>query len=269
VSAPQHDAVNGASSGAASAWNEHVAAAREVIAAAEREQATLRLLGSVGCRLHCGGHEAVFDALEREDPPDLDFVAPRRSRASIRKVFADLGFDEDRDMTVAMEGRRYKYQRSADGLTADLFIDRLEFCHPIDVSGRFDLDEPTLSLADLVLSKLQIVEINRKDLTDLTVLLLAHDLGDGREKVDAAYIAGLAAADWGLCYTMGRTLERLHAYVETASLDARTKTTVRGRADALRAAVDSRPKSLRWKLRAKVGPRMQWYQDVSEPEPTF
>jgi len=252
------------------AWTEHLAAAHQLLEAAGQAGLTLRLVGSVGCRLHCAEHEWAFGALEREDPPDLDLVAPGKDRNGVRRIFGELGYDEDRDMTVAMEGRRYKYWRSRDRLNADLFVDRLEFCHPIDVTKRFGLDSPTLSLADLVLSKLQIVEMNLKDLKDLTVLFLAHDVGSGdREAVDPGYIARLGSEDWGLYYTMSRNVERVRAFLEGVPFADEQRVTARRRIDALWDAVQASPKSLKWKLRAKVGPRVQWYQDVSEPEPTF
>jgi hypothetical protein len=240
------------------------------LAGAERSGVTLRLLGSIGCRLHCAGLEAVFDRLQREDPPDLDFAAPGKHRKSIREVFVGLGYVEDRDMTVAMEGRRYKFVHPVRRLNVDLFIDRLEFCHPIDVAKRFGLDSPTLPLSDLVLSKLQIVEINQKDLKDLAVLLLAHEVGgNDPERLDASRVSRLASEDWGLFYTMSRNVERLRGFLDQAPLTPEEHAQILSRLDGLWAAVETEPKSLRWKVRAKVGPRVQWYEDVAEPEPTF
>jgi hypothetical protein len=254
----------------ARSWDEHIVAAHSLLYAAGEAGLTLRLLGSVGCRLHCEGRLAAFDALGREDPPDLDFAAPARDRTALRGLFAKLGYDEDRDMMVAMEGRRYAYRSHVDNLHVDLFINKLEFCHPIDVTKRFDLDSPTLPVADLLLSKLQIVEINQKDLIDLVVLVLEHDLGSGdRERIDAGYVAKLASEDWGLYYTMSRNVERSKAFVGASALGAEERAAVAGRLDALWASVEAAPKGLKWKLRSKVGARMQWYEDVTEPEPTF
>lgn len=254
----------------ARSWNEYIAAARALLNAAGDAGLTLRLLGSVGCRLHCGGHLGAFATLGREDPPDLDFAAPSKDGNGVRGVFAKLGYDEDRDMMVAMEGRRYAYRSKADGLHVDLFINRLDFCHPIDVTKRFGLDAPTLPVGDLLLSKLQIVEINRKDLIDLVVLVLEHDLGSGdRERIDAGYIARLASEEWGLYYTMSRNIERAKEFLRASALAPADQAAGVGRLDALWQAVEAEPKGLKWKLRAKVGPRVQWFEDVTEPEPTF
>jgi hypothetical protein len=256
---------------AVASWDRAVAEGLDLVARAERAGLTLRLVGSVACRVHCGGRQGVLDALAREQPPDVDLVAPAGSRAGVRALLRDLGYQEDRDMLVAMEGRRYAFRSPDRGLQVDLFVDRLEFCHPIDVTGRFGLDSPTLPLADLALSKLQIVRINQKDLKDLTVLLLEHPCGSGdREAVDVTYLARLASEDWGLYYTMSRNVARLRAFLEQAgALSGEDRRTAASRLEELWEAVEAAPKGIRWRLRARVGPRVQWYQEVTEKEPTF
>jgi hypothetical protein len=171
-----------------------------------------------------------------------------------------------------MEGHRMGFDEASPRLHVDLFVDRLEFCHPIDVTKRFALESPTLPLADLVLSKLQIVEINQKDLKDLTVLLLAHDLGTAQdpERIEVGRITALTGEEWGLFHTMSLNVERVRALVEgTPVLDEEQRRTVLDRLGRLWAAVEAGPKTLRWKVRSKVGTRVQWYEDVSEQEPAF
>jgi hypothetical protein len=253
-------------------WDAYVERALQLVDAARERGLTLRLVGSVACRIRCAGFEATLDALDRENPPDIDLVCPADDRTRVRSMFLELGFAEDRDLLVAMEGRRMAFDEAATRLHVDLFVDRLEFCHPIDVTKRFGLESPTLPLADLVLSKLQIVEINQKDLKDLLVLLLAHDLGTAEdpERIDVARIAALASEEWGLFHTMSLNVERVRALAEsTPVLDEDSRRAVLDRLGRLWAAVEAAPKSLKWKVRSKVGTRVQWYQDVSEQEPAF
>jgi hypothetical protein len=260
----------GSEAAAVATWDRCVNLGLDLVRRAEEAGLTLRLVGSVACRVHCPAYRDRLDAMDRENPPDVDLVASSASRAGLRSIFRDLGYEEDRDMLVAMEGRRFAFRVPDGRIHIDLFIDRLEFCHPIDVSRRFSLDAPTLSLADLALSKLQIVEINQKDLTDLAVLLLEHRCGSDREAVDIDHIARLAAEDWGLYHTMSGNVERMRAFVAAApALPGDEKAIVTARLGELWARAEEAPKSLRWKLRAKVGSRVKWYQDVAEKEPTF
>ncbi len=232
---------------------------------------TGRVLGSVGIRLHCPAYAERLDAMKREAPPDIDLIIPASDRRPFRAVVEELGWEENRDLLVAMEGRRYQYMVPEEGLHIDVFVDVLEFCHLIDLRERLRLDTPTIPLSDLVLEKLQIVEINEKDLKDLAILFLEHDVGaDGREVIDLEYVAGLLARDWGFCYTVGRNVERLRSFILGApALSGEEREVIGRRLAEFVTRVDAEPKSRRWRLRAKVGTRMQWYRDVSEMEATF
>ena len=82
----------------------------------------------------------------------------------------------------------------------DVFYDRLEFCHVIPLTGRLEVDRPTIPVAELLLSKLQIVQINEKDVVDVILLLLDHALGSGdADTVDVERIGRLCAATTGGC----------------------------------------------------------------------
>lgn len=267
MSDPDRD---GGTAAGAAVWERYSAVALDLVRAADEAGVTLRLVGSVACRLHCEGQHGLLEAMGRENPPDVDMVTTGSDRARARDLLRSLSYEEDRNMLVAMEGRRYAFREPKLRLHVDLFVDRLEFCHPIDVTGRFGLDHPTLSLADLVLSKLQIVQINQKDLKDLVALVLEHDLGpDDREAIDAAYIARLASQDWGLYYTISRNLERVRQFAAAGPLTEVDRELIGARLGALWRQIEGAPKPLKWRLRAKVGPRVRWYEDVEEPEPAF
>jgi hypothetical protein len=136
----------------------------------------------------------------------------------------------------------------------------------IDLRGRMDYGGPCLTPADLLLSKLQIYEINRKDLVDLVALLIDHPVADhDDEAINAAYVARLTADDWGLYRTLQLNTERLRDMVGEVPVDS---TVVVQRLDELWRSIDAQPKSLRWKLRARVGDRMSWYElpeEVRQP----
>jgi len=139
---------------------------------------------------------------------------------------------------------------------------------PALVRGRLELDAPAVTLVDLVLSKLQIHEITDNDLLDLIVLLAEHDLGDGRNRtIDMPRLLAVTSQDWGLYHTASLNLLQVLAALERLEgLPAATAAAVRSRIAELQARMEVEPKSRRWRLRAALGTRVQWYQDVDEVE---
>ena len=243
---------------------------RSLVNAAEGEGVRLRLLGSMAFRLHCPKYASYLDALKRE-LTDIDFVASSKDRKKVRTFFDTLGYLEDRDIMIATEGSRYFYRNPQNLLGVDVFFDRLSYCHPIELGHRLHLDSPTISLADLVLEKVQIVEINEKDIKDLIVLFLEHDLGtDDRERVDDSYVSSVLGGDWGFYYTATANLEKLVRLLDRyGTLSPEEAATVAERVQRLRSRIESEPKTLKWRMRAKLGTKVRWYNEVSAKEATF
>ncbi len=134
-------------------------------------------------------------------------------------------------------------------------------CHRLPIAARLDQESLTVPLAELLLTKLQIVHLNEKDLRDSCALLLDHPLGEGdQETINLARITQLCAEDWGLWKTTNLSLDKVQDFCDAYDLDAGEKLTIIERVGLLRQALDQAPKSLRWKLRATVGERVQWYE---------
>jgi hypothetical protein len=152
-----------------------------------------------------------------------------------------------------------------------VFFDELYFCHPIPLADRLSLDSPTITPTDLLLEKMQIVEINPKDIKDSLVLLLEHELeAGGTDAIDHEYIAGILADDWGFYYTVTLNLARLGRELDgDAGVSPAQGQVIRTRIDDLTETIEAAPKSRKWKLRARVGPRKRWYQEVAEKGKTF
>jgi hypothetical protein len=236
-------------------WDEVQEEASALVAAATRRGAVLRLVGSTGIRMHCGAAREEMDALARP-AKDIDLICRATDRTVVRAVFEESGYRVDQEMLVATEGTRFAFTRP-DGIEIDLFVDRLEFCHTLELRDRLGHHERTIPIEDLLLQKLQIVEQMPSDIVDTTVLLATHPLGDDDdpETIDRRYVAGLLARDWGFHHTVAANLERVVSSIEPGD--------VRDRAAALLDAIDSAPKALSWKMRAKVGERMQWWEEVA------
>ena len=249
---------------------EYVDRALELVEQAKGQGLELRILGSLAYRLHCPANIDLFEAMKR-DLTDIDFAARGDQRKQAREFFTGLGFLIDQDLLVATEGKRYSFTDPSTGMLVDIFFDELFFCHPIPLAKRLALDYPTITPTDLLLEKMQIVEINPKDIKDSTILILEHANASGSsDAIDAAYIAKMLAADWGFYYTVTTNLEKLRAHVaKDDSLRPEQRELIDGRIQELLDAIENEPKSGKWKLRARVGPRVKWYQEVAEKSATF
>jgi hypothetical protein len=249
---------------------EYVERALELVEHARQEGVELRILGSLAYRLHCPANLDLFDEMKR-DLTDVDLTARSEQRRDVRELLAQIGYEIDKDMLVASEGKRYAFSDPETGMVVDVFFDELFFCHPIPLRDRLDLDYPTITPTDLLLEKMQIVEINPKDVKDSLVLLLEHALApDDPEGIDAGYIARLLAGDWGFYYTVTRNLEKLHHHLaDYGALERAQREAVDRRTSALEQAIEKEPKTAKWKLRARIGPRKKWYQEVAEKSTTY
>jgi hypothetical protein len=249
---------------------DYVDRALALVEQAKGEGIALRILGSLAYRLHCPANLQLFDEMKR-DLTDVDFAARGDQRKASRAFLEGLGFQIDQDLLVATEGARYFFSDPDSGMGVDVFFDELFFCHPIPLRDRLELDDPTISLADLVLEKMQIVEINAKDIKDSLVLLLEHPLEAGqREAIDGEYIAKLLANDWGFYYTVTTNLGKLRTLgAEYGTLRESQWEVVGGRISELERIIEEEPKTRRWKIRARIGPRVKWYQEVAEKTATY
>jgi hypothetical protein len=225
---------------------------------------TLRLVGSMAILKRCPNH-AVLASRER-DYRDLDFAGRKKESRDIHELLTRLGYVENREVFVVSEGARAIFASASNGVHLDVFYEKLDFCHAIPLDVRLQIDPATLPLAELLLGKLQIVKITEKDLIDMMALLLEHRLGerDG-DAINVGRIAKLCAVDWGLWRTTTLNLEKLQRFAANSpKLDSEQKARVVASVDELRRRLDAEPKPLAWRLRARIGDRVKWYNDVEE-----
>lgn len=249
---------------------EYVDRALELVEQARDKGIELRILGSLAYRLHCPENLELFEQMKR-DLTDVDLAARSDQRKDVRSFMLDLGYVIDQDLVVAAEGKRYAFSEPSSSMIVDVFFDELYFCHRIPLRDRLALDYPTITPTDLLLEKMQIVEINPKDVKDALVLLLEHGLDrKSKEAVDARYIATLLAGDWGFYYTVTTNLAKLRRDVaDYGAIDESQRQVVEGRIAQLEQEIENEPKTTKWKLRARIGPRKKWYQEVAEKSETF
>jgi len=224
-----------------------LAAAVELVERARAAGVEARLLGGLGILHHDPG---LRERGGSRPINDIDLMVPAGQHRQIGRVLVDAGYLAEERFNALNGHRRMVFHGSDWDL--DVLVGIFEMCHRIDMSGRFELDYPTLPVTDLLLTKLQIVKLNAKDAGDTVDLVGAHELGEGHgDHIDLARLWGLARDDWGLWRTITGTLQTVVATGPPAAVGERL--------DALLAALYEVPKSARWKLRARVGDRVPWY----------
>ena len=184
----------------------------------------------------------------------------------MQKLFESIGYEGDRRFNTLNGHQRLLYLDAANGRQIDVFIDRMKMCHVIELANRLGHEGATLTPADLLLSKLQVFEVNMKDLVDTVALLLDHPISDqDGDAINAAYLGKLTAEDWGLHRTLQLNTARVRDAARALDVDAGR---INQRLDELWMRIDAQPKSFRWKMRARVGDRVTWYQlpeEVRQP----
>lgn len=239
---------------------------------AEKRGIQLRILGSIAYRIQCPENIHLFDDMARV-LTDVDFAGLKKQNQDIREFLIGEGYEPDEGVYVASEGSRHIYLHPETNLNVDVFADELYFCHRIPFAGRLGIDTPTISTTDLLLEKMQIVEINLKDFKDTLVLMLEHPLGgpaDGNKHIDKQYICDIMSKDWGFYYTFTTNLKRVPDYIaEFPTITDEEGTIIRSRIQELLDSIEAAPKSMGWKLRAKIGTRKIWYQEVTEKGAQF
>lgn len=237
------------------------AEAERLSSSAVEQNIPLRLMGGLGVWLRS---PSVRRAPFARDYADMDFVARSSANAQVKTFFEAHGYVPEKLFNALHGAQRLNYAAPDGRWTIDIILDELAMSHRLDLHDRLTSHEPTLPLADLLLTKLQIWEINSKDLGDIACLLADHALGESdTETIDLRRLRAVLGSDWGLCHTVERNLEKVaELWSGQAVADAEFDAAAQVR--ALRAAIDAAPKSLGWKARARVGERVRWYETPEE-----
>jgi hypothetical protein len=237
--------------------------AQRVANEAERTGITLRLMGATAIMIHCPKYRHLFATLGRS-LTDLDFITYGKFRGKLEKFFVQMGYRPDKRTSYYFGESRHKYYDDPNNRVVDVFFDKLAFCHTIDFDGRLELEKPTITLTDLLLEKMQIVEINHKDIKDTIIMLREHEVHEsGKESIDSNYIAKLLASDWGFFYTFTTNLGKVKSFLEEfTALTDEDRADVGSKVDTLLKRVEDEPKSIKWNLRGKMGTRTKWYTEV-------
>jgi hypothetical protein len=220
-----------------------------------------RMLGGVAIALRCPA--ARPPAPLARNYSDLDIVVTRSSRRHLPTALAALEFAAANRFN-AMNGHSRQLYTSRDGVDLDVFIEQFKMCHEIDLRGRLEIDDTTLPLAELLLTKLQVAALTDKDVRDCIALLVDHDLTDGDTGINVTRICEVTSTDWGWFRTVTENLAKVTAHAGGLGLSADHADAAAARVGGLLARIDAAPKGLRWKARARVGDRVPWREEPDE-----
>jgi hypothetical protein len=253
-----------------------LAEALRIVAVADRDGLLLRLMGGMAVRAHA----PEWTHRTRRVEVDLDFATRSRDRKAVFALLEREGYTPDRRHNALFGQHQGYFMDESRRRPVDVLVDKLEMCHRIDFTDRLAASTPTLPVADLLLSKLQIVTINRKDVLDALVLLAEHPLAQddgapdsstGQGAISLPRILAHTSSDWGWWRTVTGNLDVLQNFLDTDFTDADldvgprpARYQIRDQVQGLRDAIDAAPKSARWRLRARVGERQKWYVEPEE-----
>ena len=245
---------------------------RRLVEEATKRDIPLRLLGGVAIRIHCLEFLDFSKKLARlgegqQEYTDLDFMSYLKfQKNKMKQLFEEMGYDKRPTTMSSAATQRHIYFHPKGWFYVDVFFDKLLAAnHPLDFRGRLDLDSPTITPADLLLEKLQIVFPDEKDIKDLLLLLRAHEvsLEEEKNKINGKFIATKLASDWGFWYTATTNLAGLRQYVGGAeSLTDEEKQNLNSKVSQLQEVIEKEPKSTGWKMHSVVGAKKQWYNPV-------
>ncbi len=236
-----------------------IARTKDLIDAARAEDVALRVLGGIAILIH--SHEPLPQTLLRE-VRDADLVVQKGRVKQLARMLRDRGFGENRRFNLMNGNERLIFFDPENQTQLDIFVGAFRMCHRLPLGSRLTVERYTLPLAETLLTKLQIVQLNDKDLKDILLLFLQHGTTEGtdEESINTAALTAPCARDWGLYRTVMDNLGRVSAAIPGAGLGAAEAERIRQRAAAAGTSIESRAKSMRWRLRSLVGTRVRWYE---------
>src|SRR5215469_1916639 len=231
----------------------------------------LKLLGGLAVRVLCPEFPPRLRAGQ-----DMDFACVSKERKKVADWLAGAGCEPDRRFNN-LNGDRQMYFNAPSGRPIDIMVNQLTMCHNLDFRPGFARQPYTIDAVDVLLSKLQIVELNEKDAHDIVHLLSGlpaggNSAGVGAERgggenraqasIDTDRFAKLMGADWGWWRTVTGNLEKLPGLVadRPGLVPPGAPYDPLAQARQLLELARQTPKSMKWKLRAATGERMRWYE---------
>jgi hypothetical protein len=235
---------------------------RQLVLEADQQGVTSRLLGGVGIRLRLGSR---FDPAFDRQLQDIDLIVRRRDARKLEALIPTHGWEPSRQFNALNGARRLLFHERAGDAQIDVFVEAFQMCHQLPLADSLDQSGPSLPATDLLMTKLQIVQLNAKDRDDCYALLHGSAIATGDpDAIDPVRIARLTADDWGLHHTFELNLARLTDQLDSRPLSDEATRAIAAAIAAIATAMEAEPKSRGWRLRARIGERRVWYDEPEE-----
>jgi len=250
--------------GVSDSRSDMVEEAKRIAEAATDEGIALRLLGGVAVCIRA--NDGLAPVFEREYA-DHDWISSKGASSKAQKFFEKQGYTPHTSFNALNGRERLLFFDESNDRQVDVFVGSFRMSHEIPFGKRLDSEPLTIPLAELLLTKLQIVELNEKDVKDALAILHDHPVDDeDGDSVNSGRIAELCASDWGLWRTFTANLEALGGHTERYDLPDEDKGRITDRIQTLQERIEGEPKTFGWKMRSKIGDRKRWYELPEEVE---
>jgi hypothetical protein len=250
--------------------------AKKLVANAEEASVHFRLVGGLAIRLHVQPHglEDLYKSLKRLgdeiEITDIDGAISFKHMKKMDKFMKNIGYIKRKPTLSTAASQRRIYVHSKNWWFIDCFYGMIKFNHDIELDHkRFKLEPLTLPLAELLLGKIQIVNMNYKDIADTIMLLLAHKVGysDEPETINIKFIGEKyfkkGAFAWGFYYTATNNLKYIKNFLpDVDKLSGEQRKDIGAKIDEMLEFFESVPKNRTWRARAKIGDKKKWYRPV-------
>ncbi|MFX0097324.1 MAG: hypothetical protein ACFE7E_06145 [Candidatus Hodarchaeota archaeon] len=243
------------------AREDKITEAIRLIDSAREKGVILRLIGGLAARNHC----KIINFCER-DYSDIDMVGLGKQAKKIVKLFKENGYEEEKDVMIATAGRRMQFYKGSPDNHVDIFMDTFEMEHDVELKKRLTIEDYTITLGDLLITKLQIYKINEKDVRDILSAIKDNPLGEEDKPgiINIKYIAELCAKNWGLYHDVMENIDKCLGLMQYYDLTPDEVKRITDRMNKLKEVIETEPKSLKWKLRAKIGEKKGWRKTVED-----
>lgn len=240
-------------------WEE----AQRIVRHAERSKITLRLIGGLAVRFHCHGEHAAH--LRKYH--DIDLFGLKKQSEGIFSVLEGLGYLPNSRYNSLYGEFRLQFIKQETS-PVDVLLDKFVMDHTLDFRKRLFLDDLTVPITDLLLTKLQIVKLTENDVRDMVAILEDHEIGhsDDKEILNVDYAADVCSHDWGLQRSVSENLDKMRELLGEIVADPGPKTHLFRKIDLIQNALLRSTKSISWRIRSLIGDRVKWYQEVEVGE---
>ena len=235
-----------------------------VVRSAEQRGVTLRVMGGLAVQIHCHGQHSSH----LREHSDIDFFGLSDQYNGITTTFRQLGYSPNEEFNLWNGRTRLQFLREKHQKNVDVFLDKFEMDHILNFRSRLWLDDLTIPITDLLLTKLQIERFEAKDARDVVVILEDHELGhsDVRDTINLDYIGNVCSRNWGLYKTVIDNIDRLREVIGQDALDITWSEGLAQKIYTIRETLATTRKEPSWIARSIIGDKVKWYNEVEVGE---